>query len=88
MSIAEKPPFSGRLAGVPSRADLPNIEARLPLSLGEKAVAAWEREGDEDQPDPETFVQRVQRHRAGTLGLIELEITTRGRREGTRWLLN
>ena len=72
----------GEIGSVLVRLDLPNIEVRLPFTLAEKAVAAWEREGDEGPPDPETFEQRVQRHRAGTLGLIGLTITTRGRRDG------
>jgi hypothetical protein len=49
--------------------------------LAEAAVTAWEREANEGPLDPETFEQRVQRHRAGTLGLIGLSIVNGGRWE-------
>ncbi len=65
-----------------AKADLPRVEVRLPRELAEKAVAAWEREGDEGLLAPETFEQRVHRHRAGTLGLIGLSICERGRWDG------
>jgi hypothetical protein len=46
-----------------------------------KAVAAWERDDTEGDLDSETYEQRVQRHRAGTLALIGLAISERGRWE-------
>jgi hypothetical protein len=60
---------------------LPRVEVRLPRALAEKAVAAWERDGDEGPPAPEDHEQRVQRHRAATLSLIGLSITNCGRWE-------
>ena len=70
----------GELGGVLARADLPRIEVRLPRRLAERAVVAWERD-DIEGVDPETFEQRVERHRAGTLGLIGLSIVNGGRWE-------
>lgn len=63
-----------------AHADLPTIEVRLPRRLAEQAVAAWERD-DNEGADPETFEQRVERHRAGTLGLMGLSIINGGRWE-------
>ena len=62
--------------------ELPRVEVRLPRALAEQAVAAWEREEGEGPLDPETFEQRVQRHRAAAFSLIGLEIAERGRWEG------
>jgi hypothetical protein len=70
----------GELGGVLAHTDLPRIEVRLPRRLAERAVAAWERD-DSEGVDPETFEQRVERHRAGTLGLIGLSIANGGRWE-------
>jgi hypothetical protein len=72
----------GELGWSFSRAELPAVEVRLSRALAEKAVAAWERDGNEGPLDPESYEQRVQRHRAGTLGLIGLSIVERGRWEG------
>lgn len=72
----------GELGWVLANAELPRVEVRLPRSLGERAVAAWERDGNEGPLDPESYEQRVQRHRAGTLGLIGLSIVNGGRWEG------
>jgi hypothetical protein len=71
----------GQLGEVLAQAELPRIEVRLPRLVAESAVAAWERE-DGEGVDPETFEQRVQRHRAGTLALIGLSIVNAGRWEG------
>ena len=60
------------------------VEIRLPHSLAESAVNAWEREGDVGPGGPETFEQRVQRHRAGTLALIGLAIKERGVPDGDK----
>lgn len=70
----------GELGAVVVRVGLPRVEVRLPRALAEAAVAAWERD-DEVPLEPETFAQRVQRHRAATFSLIGLEITDRGRWE-------
>ncbi len=64
-----------------SEASLPDIEVRLPKSLAELAVAAWERD-EEGERDVEDFEQAVQRLRAGALALIGLSIVERGRIEG------
>jgi hypothetical protein len=55
---------------------------RLPKALGEKAVAAWDRDHDEGPPKPETTEQRTLRHQAATLSLIGLSIVNHGRWEG------
>lgn len=72
----------GELGAVLASAELPRVEVRLPKSLGERAVAAWERDDGEGPLDPENYEQRVQRHRAATLALIGLSITELGRWEG------
>jgi len=61
---------------------LPQVEVRLPRNLAELAVAAWERDDGEGPLDPETYEQSRQRNHAGTLALIGLSITERGRWEG------
>lgn len=71
----------GAVGAVLVQAELPTVEVRLPRHLAEQAITAWEREGDEGRPDPETFEQRVQRHRAATLALIGLSIVNAGRWE-------
>lgn len=78
----------GEVGRVLAQAGLPSIEVRLPRRLAEAAVRAWQREGNEGPLHPETFEQRVQRHRAGTLGLIGLSIVNGGRWEATRWSSN
>lgn len=72
----------GELGWVLASSELPRVEVRLPRALAEKAIAAWERDGDEGPPAPEDYEQRVQRHRAATLSLIGLSITNCGRWEG------
>lgn len=72
----------GELGAVLASAELPRVEVRLPRPLGEQAVAAWERDDGEGALDPESYEQRVQRHRAGTLALIGLSIVELGRWEG------
>jgi hypothetical protein len=71
----------GEIGALLARTDLPTIEVRIPLALARAAVAAWQRD-DEGQPDPESYEQRVVRHRAGALGLIGLAVEERGRTEG------
>ncbi len=71
----------GELGAALVRVELPRVEVRVPEALAEAAVAAWER--DDDEPlGPETFEQRVQRHRAAAFSLIGLEIAERGRPDG------
>ena len=50
--------------------------------LAEQAVAAWEREDNGSPVHGETCEQRLERQRAGTLALIGLSITDRGRWDG------
>jgi hypothetical protein len=71
----------GQLGWVLAQTNLPRIEVRLPRRLAEAAVVAWEREGNEGPLDPETLEQRIQRHRAGALGLVGLSIVNGGRWE-------
>jgi hypothetical protein len=50
-------------------------------ALARAAVAAWQRD-DEGEPEPESYEQRVLRHRAGALALIGLAVEDQGRAEG------
>jgi hypothetical protein len=61
------------------RLDMPRVSVRLPRSLAERAVAAWERDEDSTVPEAEDFEQRAKHHRAATLALIGLSITNGGR---------
>ncbi len=72
----------GELGRLLVRLELPRLEVRLPRALAEQAVAAWERQEAEGPLDPETFEQRVQRHRAAAFSLIGLSVAERGRWEG------
>lgn len=54
---------------------------RLPQTLADLALAAWERE-DADVTAKETCEQRLIRHRAASRALIGLAVRERGRREG------
>jgi hypothetical protein len=65
-----------------ARGELPRVEVRLPKALARAAVEAWEREGDEKEPEPESLEQRTERQRAGTLALIGLSIQRSGHYEG------
>jgi hypothetical protein len=58
------------------------VAVRLPKQLAERAVAAWERDGSEDQLPAETPEQTAARHRAASLGLIGLTLQQRGIDEG------
>ena len=71
----------GALGAVFRTADLPGIEVRMPRSLADAAVRAWERD-DLDPLDGETEAQRQVRHRAGILALIGLCISEAGEGEG------
>jgi hypothetical protein len=72
----------GEIGAVLAGADLPMVTVRLPSALAEAALAAWQRDDDEEL-DPESYEQRVVRHRAGALALIGLAVEERGRAEGT-----
>ncbi|HEY4460782.1 MAG TPA: hypothetical protein VGN81_41160 [Pseudonocardiaceae bacterium] len=69
------------LGAVFRAADLPGVEVRLPRSLADAAVSAWER-NDADPVDGETHTQRQARHRAGILALIGLCVSEAGEGEG------
>jgi len=71
----------GEIGALLARTDLPRVTVRLPAVLARAAVAAWQRD-DEGEPDPESYEQRVVRHRAGALALIGLAVEERGRTEG------
>jgi hypothetical protein len=64
-----------------ARADLPSAVVRLPASLAKAALVAWQLD-DESPLDPETYEQRLTRHRAATLGLIGLCVERSGKTEG------
>jgi hypothetical protein len=72
----------GEIGAVLARADLPEIEVRLPKVLARAAVEAWEEDEVLGPLEPETTDQRLERHRAGSLGLIGLAVTEHGRDEG------
>jgi hypothetical protein len=57
-----------------SRAELPEVEVRLPEHLARAALAAWERD-ERGGLDRETFEQRIVRHRAAALALIGLAVS-------------
>jgi hypothetical protein len=71
----------GEIGAVLARTELPPVTVRLPSPLARAALEAWQHD-DEGEPDPESYEQRVLRHRAGALGLIGLSIEQRGRAEG------
>jgi hypothetical protein len=73
----------GEIGALLARTDLPKVTVQLPAALARAAIAAWQRD-DEDvgDPDPESYEQRVQRHRAGALALIGLAVEESGRAEG------
>ena len=58
------------------------IEVRLPLSLADQAVVAWQRDDQRDAPlEDEPCEERIIRHRAGALALIGAALEDRGRAE-------
>jgi hypothetical protein len=60
-----------------------SVSVRLPRSLAETALAAWQRDtGNEPPVPPETPEQRHVRYRAAALGLIGLSIESGGIVEG------
>lgn len=72
----------------------PKVEVRIPRRLADKAVAAWQREGDAGDLRDETPEQRAIRHEAATLSLIGLSIENTGIEDGDQvvfkldaWLL-
>ena len=72
----------GEVGAVLLGQSLPQVEVRLPRRLAEQAVAAWERDDGGGPLEPETSEQAARRLLAGTLALIGLSITERGRWEG------
>jgi hypothetical protein len=54
------------------------LRVRLPRALADLAVAAWAREEDNVPPGEETPEQITARRRAGTLGLIGLNVESAG----------
>ena len=58
------------------------MEVRLPAELARQAVAAWARDDTVPLVGPEPLADRRTRHLAGTLALIGLTVTERGRTEG------
>lgn len=59
------------------------IEIRLPKSLADEAVSAWQRNDESDvELAGESAEEGIVRRRAGTLGLIGCALEDRGRLEG------
>jgi hypothetical protein len=71
----------GEIGAVLARAELPNIEVRLPAMLARAAVEAWEYNAREDIKE-ETLEQRVERNQAGAVALIGLAVSEHGRNNG------
>lgn len=63
-------------------ADLAPVTVRIPSELAARAVAAWTRDDTVPLVDPEPLADRTTRHLAGTLALIGLAISERGRPAG------
>jgi hypothetical protein len=74
--------YLGQIGALLAGSEMPRIKVRLPKALASVAVEAWESEGDEAGPGTESFEQRAERRRAGTLALIGLSIQRTGRVEG------
>ena len=64
-----------------ARMTLPDVEVRVPRTLTDKVVAAWERD-EEESLDPEDSEQRIARHQAASLALIGLSIVNGGLLDG------
>ena len=59
------------------------VEVRLPRSLADQAVAAWQRDdGAPEGPAGESAEERAVRHRAAALALIGLALEDRGQEDG------
>jgi hypothetical protein len=69
------------IGAVLARTELPKVTVRLPSLLARAALTAWQRD-DEGALDPESYEQRVLRHRAASLSLIGLSIEQGSRSEG------
>jgi hypothetical protein len=59
--------------------DMPTIRVQLSTHLAEFALESWRRDYSQEVASSETYEQRIQRHRAGTLSLIGLAISERGK---------
>jgi hypothetical protein len=63
---------------------IPTVEMRLPVALCERAMAAWERDDEQDDCiERETREQSVVRHQAAILALIGLALHEMGAVAGT-----
>jgi hypothetical protein len=58
------------------------VKVRIPKTLADQAVKAWERSDEEPMADPESPEQRASRHRAGALALVGLAISEGGQTDG------
>ena len=81
LAFREQAATLGEIGSVLARRALPEIEVRLPKDLARAAVQAWEWD-DSGESEPETPDQEIERHRAGTLALIGLAVSERGRTDG------
>lgn len=64
--------------GIALRAQVSEIEVRLPSQLARRCVEAWERDDQSVVPSDETPPERAARHRAGTVALIGLAVKELG----------
>ncbi|GAA1846390.1 hypothetical protein [Brevibacterium marinum] len=72
----------GELGAALREQQIPRIPVRIPRTLAETAVAAWQRDaGEGGTLDEETFEERIARQRAGTLALIGIAVEERGQRD-------
>ncbi len=58
------------------------VELRLPRATADEALAAWQREDDEQEPSGETAEQRMVRDQAASLALIGLAVDETGIGDG------
>lgn len=79
----EEAVITGRIGRALLDQELPRVTVQLPKSLADRAVAAWERDSQQEGTGPpETFEQATVRGWAGTLSLIGLAVTESGRPAG------
>jgi len=74
--------------GTVLRAQIDEIEVRLPVELATRCVAAWERDDLSAIPDDETQAERTSRHPAGVAALIGLAVKARGVTRRTEVIVN
>lgn len=72
----------GETGAIALTLEIPTVEIRLPRSLADKALAAWQRVDEEALPADETPEQRRLRDDAATLALIGAAIEAESCQDG------